>query len=147
MVKYVSIQNVTSMKTGRINNLYESWAFRKGANSSECRRLGQLFSRVVDSAKSGEHIIISQSLKCSGEQPCVDKFVWQKLKTKADEFRKAFNKHQLKLLSELSGEFLEDLVSDSFSNLREFTKFRLVMDFLEKSTCPFDYSNDNKNYY
>ena len=48
---------------GKIDSYYKYWANKKGADSSECQRLGKLFSRSVDATKTGEVVSIPGDLK------------------------------------------------------------------------------------
>ena len=97
LIKYFSGQNVVSDLTGRVDSNYKAWAAIKGPASDECVRLGQLFSRVVDSAKSGEMVQLDQSLRVPQEQrpSCSpsSKFVWQKM----EHFANVLIEEQLKV--------------------------------------------------
>jgi hypothetical protein len=90
LVKYFSGQNVVSDLTGRVDSNYKAWAAIKGPASDECVRLGQLFSRVVDSAKSGEQVKLDHGIRVPHENrptPKSDsKFVWQKMEHYANLF-------------------------------------------------------------
>lgn len=90
MVRYFSIQNKVSSNTGRVDTLFRAWCDLKGSSSPECERLGQLFSRVVDSAKSGEVISIPNSLAIPRDRrpvPAADsKYVWQRMEFAANAF-------------------------------------------------------------
>ena len=48
---------------GKIDSYYKYWIIKKGADSSECQRLGKLFSRSVDATKTGEVVSIHGDLK------------------------------------------------------------------------------------
>ena len=130
MSKYLSIQSEAKKKVGRISNLYAKWANKNGIKD-ECIQLGQLFARAVDSAKSGERITIPKCFNINADEEEEAKFVWQKMMRKAVEFKENFKKDQLKKVDEISQEFLVDIISERNSNLSEFAKFRLVMQFLD----------------
>lgn len=96
LITYFSSQNLVSDLTGQVDSNYKAWAAIKGPSSDECIRLGQLFSRVVDSAKSGERVKLDPSFRVPSEnRPCPtpsSKFVWQKL----EHFANVFVEEQLK---------------------------------------------------
>ena len=130
MVKYFSIQNVAQKKVGRISSLFDKWADRKGAGSDECAQLGQLFARAVDSAKSGEKINIHENLELHDDEAVDERFVWQEMSSIGYHFSLENSKVMLGDLKDLSEEFLLGFISDRNSNLTEFEKFCLVMDYL-----------------
>ena len=39
-----------------VDSLYNAWADKLGPGCEQCRRLGILFGRVIDAAKSGEQV-------------------------------------------------------------------------------------------
>ena len=41
---------------GMVDSLYNAWADKLGPSCEQCRRLGILFGRVIDAAKSGEQV-------------------------------------------------------------------------------------------
>ena len=41
---------------GMVDSLYNAWADKLGPGCEQCRRLGILFGRVIDAAKSGEQV-------------------------------------------------------------------------------------------
>lgn len=90
LVKYFSIQHSVSRNTGRVDSLFRAWSNLNGADCSECEILGQLFSRVVDSAKSGERVSIPRDLVIPWDQrilPTVEsKYVWQRMEFAAQAF-------------------------------------------------------------
>jgi hypothetical protein len=90
LVKYFSGQNVVSDLTGRVDSNYKAWAAIKGPASDECVRLGQLFSRVVDSAKSGESVKLEHGIRVPHESRPIpsasSKFVWQQMEHYANLF-------------------------------------------------------------
>ncbi|CAB9503937.1 polymerase alpha-associated DNA helicase A [Seminavis robusta] len=156
MVRYFASQNVASSLTGRVNNLYRTWGDLKGVTSSQCKRLGELFARVVDSAKSGEKIRIDPGLIISKESRPVatatSKYVWQRLEFAANEFvQERVQRGDLPVDTADSGQeeqttddsdeavaldvdnletFLMDLLSRDHLAMSEFTKFGLIMQHL-----------------
>ena len=130
MSKYLSIQSVAKAQVGRIDSLFGKWANRTGINK-ECIQLGQLFARAVDSAKSGERITIPANLRITDSNEPPIKFVWQKMMERAKTFSEEFRKAQLKNVNEISEQYMIDMLVDKNSNLTEFAKFRLVMQFLD----------------
>lgn len=48
---------------GRLNNLFMRWADARGASCGECLQISDLFSRGVDSVKTGEVLRIPEHLK------------------------------------------------------------------------------------
>ena len=71
-------------------------------------RLGQLFSRVVDSAKSGEMVKLEQNLRVPQEQrpspSPTSKFVWQQM----EYFANAFIEEQLRVGNLNGNDFKDD---------------------------------------
>ena len=53
----------TQKTLGRLNTLFMRWADAKGANCGECLQISDLFSRGVDSVKTGEVLKIAEHLK------------------------------------------------------------------------------------
>lgn len=173
MVEYFSVQNTVSRDTGRVDALFRAWADLKGVDCAECQRLGQLFSRVVDSAKSGECVEISKVLSIPRERRSVasseSRFVWQRMEFAAEEFARDQEERQSAggmLLGaetipvypsfENDDEFLEDsdnpddnflfnFVARNHLAMLEFTKFRLVMQHLDNDLDAF-FESEFANY-
>jgi len=146
MIRYFSIQNEVSSRTGQVDALFRAWADRHGADCNECTRLGQLFSRVVDSAKSGEKIQIPQALripKAERLQPSANsQFVWQRMEYIAKSFAEEYQTQEAMSGTLLSSQndqypssavntFLLNFVSRNHLAMSEFTKFRFVMEHLK----------------
>jgi len=155
MVDYFSIQNIVSRKTGRVDALFRAWADRGGVSCPQCTRLGQLFSRVIDSAKSGESIVIPQSLAIPPSKRLLpsesSRFVWQRLEFKAQQWKKTmmhtFGGAERKRVDFSTKtdppedewedstfdeeEIFWSLVSRKDLSMSEFTKFRLIMKYLD----------------
>lgn len=90
LIKYFCGQNVVSDLIGRVDSNYKAWAAIKGPASDECVRLGQLFSRIVDSAKSGEQVKLEQYLRVPKDKrhspSDTSPFVWLKMEYYATVF-------------------------------------------------------------
>jgi RNA dependent RNA polymerase len=147
LVRYFASQNQPSSLTGWVNGLFLAWADKEGVDSEQCTRLGQIFARVVDSAKSGERIKIEPGLVIPRESwsiPSAEaKFVWQRLEFAANYFVEeqlkvgnseteagtTHNESFEALFPESSHDkdFLFDLLGRNHLGMSEFTKFCLIM--------------------
>ncbi|XP_045213518.2 uncharacterized protein LOC123564206 [Mercenaria mercenaria] len=94
IIAYFARQNETQKLVGRVDKYYNRWANIKGPTSTECERLGQLFSKVIDSSKTGEAVEIPRGLQPRDEDNEEDsdlpKFVWNKMYRKAKAFKEEF---------------------------------------------------------
>ncbi|KAH3869364.1 uncharacterized protein LOC127868002 isoform X2 [Dreissena polymorpha] len=59
---YFAKQNHEQKKMVKIDRLFKMWAARKGVESVECEKLGQLFARVVDASKTEDEVEIPEEL-------------------------------------------------------------------------------------
>eukprot|EP00977_Amphora_coffeiformis_P014749 scaffold4223_cov189-Amphora_coffeaeformis.AAC.9 len=153
LVYYYSIQNIVSSTTGRVDSFFRAWADISGVDCEQCERCGQLFSRVVDSAKSGETIKIPESLAIPKEKRSVpsgeSRFIWQRMEYAARMFLQEREQSMSKegALVPTLGEgiidpdsersFLSGFVSRNHLGMTEFTKFRLIMRYLDSSDEDF----------
>ncbi|KAK3748423.1 hypothetical protein QZH41_005767 [Actinostola sp. cb2023] len=134
-LKYFALQNETQKLTGKVDKYFRQWANAKGVESDECARLGMLFSRVIDSAKSGEKF----NSKDLPIPPDVSdqKFIWQVLEKRAEEFVEDFNKRVLKNETgfpnpfDVDEEFVESVVRQEMSNISEFAKFQFAWSYVQ----------------
>ncbi|CAF4312675.1 unnamed protein product, partial [Rotaria sordida] len=55
-------------QSGIIDHYYNYWANLLGVNSTQCRRLAELFSEAVDAPKTGQRIRIPAELKPSRKE-------------------------------------------------------------------------------
>lgn len=55
------------MVVGRLNALYMRWADALGTDSQKCKEVSGLFSRGIDSVKTGERLKIPDDLKATPE--------------------------------------------------------------------------------
>lgn len=135
--RYCSCSNV-----GLIDSYYKAWADCKGVSSYECQELGKLFARSVDSAKTGDKVLIPPNLK---PKPCLDKNnnvpIWKKMESRAEVWKKEL-KH--KLVSDLddcpavSEEFVWNVALEKSLNMSEFQLFL----FFQKWVHGQAYSNE-----
>jgi hypothetical protein len=120
---------------GKIDFAFNYWADRKGMASIECEQLNTLFSRAIDSAKTGENVRLLDTLKPPPREELEkeiveEKFIWQKLITAALEKRKAlvekmmhtnqlhvFTKEMLLLL----------LAEERLATASDYERFRFVV--------------------
>lgn len=86
MIEYFA--KYSNATIGKIDSMFAKWADRKGVASDECRILSALFSRAVDSAKTGERVDIPKHLLIHADaQPSSEeKFVWHKMASRARLF-------------------------------------------------------------
>eukprot|EP00978_Attheya_sp_CCMP212_P042524 scaffold260436_cov51-Attheya_sp.AAC.2 len=164
LVDYFSIQNTVQLTTGRVDSLFRAWANLHGVSCAECERLGQLFSRVVDSAKSGERIFIPDALIIpKGKRPIPkadSRYVWQRMEYVAQAFVDEQQAHQVRtgtlIVNKdlLNGDevfeseyenteddkkenYLLSLVARNHLSMSEFTKFRFVMQHFDGDVDEF----------
>lgn len=136
-LKYFSVQNETQKLTGKVDKYFRLWADAKGVSSDECQRLGMLFSRVIDSAKSGEKLNLKDLPIPPEDSNSEQKFVWQELEKNAKQFRHEFqtsvldNRPGFPNASDVNEEFVESILLQEMSNISEFAKFQFVWSFIE----------------
>ena len=126
---------------GKIDSYYKYWAIKKGADSSECQRLGKLFSRSVDATKTGEVVSIPGDLK----PPLVDSSstefrneesssrekvlrVWEEMEKRAKEKKQLLSVDivQNTDAKAISEDFLWGLLEDKVPNLSDVQLFLLI---------------------
>ncbi|XP_028415349.1 uncharacterized protein LOC114538372 [Dendronephthya gigantea] len=74
---------------GKIDFLFSRWADQKGVASMECQELSALFSRAVDSAKTGERVNIPKHLQIASnpkDDLLKGNFVWHQMAAEASLF-------------------------------------------------------------
>ena len=84
---------------GKVHKLYCKWANAKGVASKECEELSKLFSKAIDSAKTGEIVKIPNNLKNLPEEKQKTKYIWQVLKKMAKEKIQEYQKRKVENLS------------------------------------------------
>eukprot|EP00092_Neocalanus_flemingeri_P027073 GFUD01029359.1.p1 GENE.GFUD01029359.1~~GFUD01029359.1.p1 ORF type:complete len:1934 (+),score=582.76 GFUD01029359.1:141-5942(+) len=121
---------------GRVDSLYNKWADLTGPASDQCHRLGVLFGRTIDAAKSGEEVDIPDSLRHPEEHKDAikkDDWVWQKLTQLSKESKARIKDaivNDVSLAMDLvSEEFVHNLLEEKCSNISEFEKFKLCWTF------------------
>ena len=130
-IKYFANQ---SNLQGYVDTLYNQWVDLVGPSSDQCKRLGILFGRAIDAAKSGEKLIIPENLKepkkDSGER---QEWIWIKLTKLAQERKGKIRSDVLKNLEMISAAVTEDFVLDFLtekqSNISQFEKFLMAWKF------------------
>eukprot|EP00121_Abeoforma_whisleri_P006944 Awhi_evm1s6324 len=68
MIHYFSQQNKIQQVVGTIDSLFTKWADKNGIRSMECVRLGKIFSKAIDAAKTGDIVIIPEHLKVKDDK-------------------------------------------------------------------------------
>ncbi|CAF4082548.1 unnamed protein product, partial [Rotaria sordida] len=138
-------------QSGIIDNYYNYWANLLGVNSTQCRRLAELFSEAVDAPKTGQKIRIPAELKpprkekqqLNNETTSIEttqvnnqsnmnnnnidkkEFVWIKMLNNAKKFKEEF---QIKLINE-----------NQFKTLSKET----LLNILYERRCPYLYNYNN----
>ena len=119
---------------GYVDTLYNKWVDLLGPASDQCRRLGILFGRAIDAAKSGEKLIIPENLKEpkreSGER---QEWIWIKLTKLAQERKEKIRSDLVKNFEMISAIVSEDFVlnvlTERQSNISQFEKFMMAWKF------------------
>ena len=132
-IKYFANQ---SNLQGYVDTLYNKWVDLLGPASDQCRRLGILFGRAIDAAKSGEKLVIPDDLKepkkdsSSGER---QDWVWIKLTKLAQERKEKIRSDVLKnfdmISAVISEDFVLDILTEKQSNISQFEKFLMAWKF------------------
>ena len=146
MIAYVSKQNKQSAIMGRIDSCYQYFANLYGVECSECDQLGRLFSRSVDSTKTGDAVRIPKRLQPPSDpqerrRPDILP-VWMKMRQIAEEKKDKFVK---KLISgdgnclAISEDLVWALVEDRALGVDEFELFQFI-----RQWCHTHYSSDNE---
>ena len=134
---------------GLVDSLYNAWADKLGAGCEQCKRLGILFGRVIDAAKSGEQVaikdsllgnrflfqvVIPETLRKSELEADGNEKVWQRLATLSSERKarirgKVVKKDDALPLQFVSEEFALGLLEERCSNVSEYDKFQFIWEF------------------
>ena len=139
-IEFFAQQKQTNMM-GKIDWCFKYWARVLGVDSDQCRKLGMLFSRSVDAAKTGDIVTIPPNLRppkettstpdCSSKkspQP-----VWQIMEDAAKTC--LCNRSKIITIAYpddhsvgagVTEEFVRDLVQDKQVNISEFRLFQFV---------------------
>ena len=112
----------------------------KGPNSEECQRLGMLFGRAIDAAKSGEALQIPEDLRSPPDPGPADReWVWQTLSKISRERKETLRTDVIvRNPDDISEEFILDFLGEKCSNVTEYEKFRLTWLFCNRD---FAYSD------
>lgn len=157
IAKYCSEQSTRAV--GKIDTLYWRWANEYGVSCDECIRLGQLFARAIDAAKSGEVIFIPSSLilapisthndtithedttiPSNNDDATSAIMVWNLLLKADQKFRlqqsqtKIDNNASSLHTSDISLDIIRNILSNNESRLREFQVFSLAVQYMEHHT-------------
>lgn len=132
MIMYFSNQNLVQTITRTVAKFFRYWCDTEGIQSEKCQQLGMLFSRVIDSAKTGAPTKIPETLQ--PKQPCMttaSKYIWQTMEECAKDFRLQFIKGfdsdvDSGLLSDISDDFVKDILEEHQSKLTEIEKFNFA---------------------
>ena len=130
-VQYFAQQNQQSRVMGRIDNVFNYWANKKGVNCVECERLGMLFANSVDSAKTGIIVTIPRELvppKHDNDNNIGQDKVWTCMKDAALIEKRKLSKSIV--MDSVPGAVTEDfvwgLLQDEEVNISEFQIFTFV---------------------
>ena len=118
---------------GKIDSLFTKWADRNGVASTECQELSALFSRAIDSAKTGERVIIPKHLRITSEdeQPHGN-FVWHKMDAEATLFIENRVKNPEKEYEiQLTEETLRSILANELISVSDFQLFRFLCKWAE----------------
>ena len=156
MIHYFAKQNETQKLTSRVDRYFNQWADLKGVTSDECQNLGKLFSRAIDSGKTGEEVVISPGLKPpnSSDESSVEsqnRYVWQKMLKKAAKHQDEFKENTIRnqnpqSATDVSLSFIEEIIGQEFSNITEFDKFTFALSHLHEVEKVLDLFGDIINF-
>lgn len=159
LISYFSKQNMQSNVMGKIDHLFKYWADMKGVGCPECEELGMLFSRSVDSAKTGDRLCIPrhlqqpkhslQSAESSGHtvHQC-DTKVWKRMNCIAEQKRRELSEDvTASLLSmdtspTVSEKFVWSLILNEELNMSAFNLFQFVQRWCNGQVHPEEESHD-----
>jgi regulator of nonsense transcripts 1 len=119
---------------GKIDFLFAKWADRKGVASIECQELSALFSRAVDSAKTGERVIIPKHLQITSEsEQSHGNFVWHKMRAEAALFieNKVENPEMYNEM-QLTEETLRSILVNELISVSDYQLFRFLCKWEEQ---------------
>ena len=118
---------------GKIDSLFVKWADRKGVASIECQELSALFSRAVDSAKTGEKVNIPKHLQLTSEDEQLHgNFVWHKMAAEATLFIENRVKNPKKHDEiQLTEETLKSILANELISVSDYQLFRFLCKWAE----------------
>ena len=118
---------------GKIDSLFAQWADRKGIASIECQELSALFSRAVDSAKTGERVIIPKHLQIrSDDNQSHGNFVWHKMAAEATLFIENKVKNpEMHNEVQLTEETLRKILTNELISVSDYQLFRFLYKWAE----------------
>ena len=136
MIAYVSKQNEQSAVMGKIDSCYQYFANLYGVGSDQCEQLGRLFSRSVDSTKTGDFVKIPPHLQRPRDpkgrkEPAVIP-VWVQMKEISEKRKSELVK---KLISEdasctaVSEDFIWTLLGERALGISEFKLFQFILEW------------------
>ena len=113
---------------GKIDALFSRWADRKGVASVECQELSALFSRAVDSAKTGETVKIPKHLQIKAEDDMSHgNFVWHKMAVEAALFVENRVKFpEMNNLVQLTEETVRNILENEMISVSDYQLFRFL---------------------
>ena len=118
---------------GVVDRLYNLWADLRGPGSEQCARLGVLFGRTIDAAKSGEVLAIPEGLKHPEKEVGGEERVWQRLtilsRERKERIKEDIVRDQNLTKQMISEDFVIDLLEEEFTNVSEYDKFKFCWDF------------------
>ena len=136
IISYFSRQNETQKLVGRVDSYFNRWADLKGPGSSECELLGQLFSKVIDSCKTGENIDIPRGLQPTDARvelnASLHTFIWTKMMGIGKDFKEKNQKEVIQQtndtgdFSDISEEFVYEFAQEAHSNISAYEKFQFL---------------------
>ena len=130
-IKYFANQ---SNLQGYVDTLYNNWVDLLGPGSDQCKKLGVLFGRAIDAAKSGEKLVIPNNLKEPKKELGKDKdWIWIKLTNQARERKARIRADVVKnfdvISAVVSEEFVYDILTERQSNISEYERFLVAWKF------------------
>lgn len=114
---------------GKLDALFDRWADTEGINSPQCKIVAALFSRAIDSAKTGERVKIPDHiLQAPIKNDNSDNFVWQKLYQRAKLFESDQTKENAVSgkVDDFDEEDMLAVVTNQESRLSEYRLFRYL---------------------
>jgi predicted ATPase len=124
-------------QSGLVDSLFRKWADLNGPGSTECQRLGQLFAKAIDAAKSGASISIPPELRTIPDGKCPE-HVWTRLAQLGEEEKQLAQKQLVAGASgtefdfqDISTEYVLELLDDENVEIGEFTLFKFAIAWLK----------------
>lgn len=128
MIEYFA--RYSNATVSKIDSLFASWADRKGVLSTECKILSALFSRAIDSAKTGERVNIPNHLippTDAAPQKGEETFVWHKMASRARLFLEDRVKDfKVNNLIQLTDDTVTSILRNQEINVSEYQLFRFL---------------------